>query len=73
MIGNFLPTGLDFVHADLDAARIANEGVTAASVDEQFRAGTFGGRVLHALVAGAFTAARRDEAFGDPRCLGPAS
>ena len=62
MIGNFLPTGLDFARADLDAARIANEVVKAASVDEQFRAGTFGGRVLHALVAGAFTAALRDEA-----------
>ena len=62
VIGNFLPTGLDFARADLDAARIANEVVKAASVDEQFRAGTFGGRVLHALVAGAFTAALRDEA-----------
>ena len=48
--------------ADLDATCIADEAVKAASVDEQFRAGTFGGRILHALVAGAFTAARGDEA-----------
>jgi len=53
VIAKFLPTGLDFARADLDAARIAGEAVKAAGVDEQFRPGTFGGRVPHALVTGA--------------------
>ncbi|HEY1931106.1 MAG TPA: hypothetical protein VGG99_03765 [Acetobacteraceae bacterium] len=63
VIDKFLPSGLDFARADLNAARVADEAVKAAGADPQFRAGTFGGRVLHALVAGAFTLARNDDAF----------
>jgi hypothetical protein len=59
-----LPDGLSVAQANLDTERIASLVVAkAASGDEMFREGTFGGRLLLCLVQGAYQEAKRDRDF----------
>jgi hypothetical protein len=58
-----LPSAEDVARTNLDASAIAAWVVDKASADEQFRKGTFGGRLLHTLVSRAYEAALHDESF----------
>jgi tetratricopeptide (TPR) repeat protein len=58
-----LPSAEEVARLNLDPAAIADRVVDQAGADEQFRKGTFGGRVLHVLVARAYRAALDDAEF----------
>jgi tetratricopeptide (TPR) repeat protein len=64
VLADTLPDRLTVAHANLDARAIADAAVAKAGrTDERFRPDTFGARVLHSLIVGAYEAAKADTAF----------